>query len=101
LQRVNKAVELSQAGPWYPASRSLARWDGRKGCLTLLMSRNERTSTIFCNGPRVLMEQPRILFFGQHLPLGGNQLQSLRGVFSPRVAGRGELEADQGATRQP
>jgi hypothetical protein len=54
----------------------------------------------FYNGPRVLMEQPRILFFGQHLPLGGNQLQSLRGVFSPRVAGRGELEADQDATRQ-
>ena len=55
----------------------------------------------FYNDPRVLMEQPRILFFGQDLPLGGNQLQSLRGDFSPRVAGRGELEADQGATRQP
>jgi hypothetical protein len=55
----------------------------------------------FYNGPRVLIEQPRILFFGRDLPLGGNQLQSLRGDFSPRVAGRGELEADQGATWQP
>jgi hypothetical protein len=55
----------------------------------------------FYNGPRLLMEQARILFFGRDLPLGGNQLQSLRGDFSPRVAGRGELEADQGATRQP
>jgi hypothetical protein len=52
------------------------------------------------NGPRLLKEQLRILFFGRDLPLGGNQLQSLRGVFSPRDAGRGELEADQDGTRQ-